>query len=414
MLEKLKFYTKYYTNSIINKLNPAQPLISEREPESDSLGRVWTYKNAYNRVEVVNRGTNLIVDLSSGIYFDIGDKLHGIGIEALRLKKLTNLLNYQPNPFYNINLFRRNIYLDLILEGNAFIYFDGSSLYNLPADEVKIVSDPITYIDHFEYGDDRIFFPNEIIHIKDNASNSIYRGSSRLMSADSSIQTLANMLDFQQGFFKNGAVPGLILKSPNILGTKIKQRIIAEWQSRYSPTTGGRRPVVLDGDLSVDRLNEDYNKLEFTESVTEKENKILEALGVPSILLDSGNNANILPNLKLFYLTTIIPIVEKVTTAFEFYFGYDLKLITQDIMALRPELRDEANWMTTLTNAGILTRNESREKLRMPKSNSPQADELIIPANVAGSAVSPGTEGGRPAEDDADNTQSDKQLKLVI
>lgn len=418
MLEKLKIYTRKITSSIIDKLNPAQPIIHRDEMESYSLGRVWTYKNAYEKVEVVNRGTNLIVDLSSGIYFDVGDKLHSVGQYNLRQKKLNSLVNFQPNPYYNINLFRRNIYLDLILEGNAFIYFDGSNLYNLPSEDVKIVSDPVTYVDHYEYQDEQIFKPYEIIHIKDNSSKSVFRGASRLMSANDSIKTLADMLDFQQNLFKNGAVPGLVLKSPNILGRVIKDRIVSEWQQRYNPKSGGRRPVVLDGGLDVGTLNVEYDKLDFSASVTEKEDIILEALGVPPILLKAGNNANILPNLKLFYITTIIPLVEKVTTAFEHFFGYDLKLITQNILALRPELRDEANYLTTLTNAGILTRNESREMIRKPPAEQDFADELILPANVAGSAASPNTQGGRPQEDNQNQDNSSvteaKQLKLII
>ena len=34
-------------------------------------------------------------------------------------------------------------------------------------------------------------------------------------------------------------------------------------------------------------------------------------MGVPPILLDGGNNANIRPNHRLYYLETILPIVEK-------------------------------------------------------------------------------------------------------
>ena len=45
-------------------------------------------------------------------------------------------------------------------------------------------------------------------------------------------------------------------------------------------------------------------------------------MGVPPILLDGGNNANIRPNHRLYYLETILPIVRKIGYAFERYFGF--------------------------------------------------------------------------------------------
>ena len=62
--------------------------------------------------------------------------------------------------------------------------------------------------------------------------------------------------NFQDNFFKNGAVPGLVLKSPNTLSEKIKERMLQAWISRYNPNTGGRRPLFLDGGLEVENLTE--------------------------------------------------------------------------------------------------------------------------------------------------------------
>jgi phage portal protein BeeE len=141
-----------------------------------------------------------------------------------------------------------------------------------------------------------------------------------------------------------------------------------------------------------------FNELDFVQSSKEQEAAILKALGVPPILLDSGNNANISPNLRMFYINTVLPLVTKVTQSFERYFGYDLKPVTQDVLALQPELRELANFHSTLVNAGIITRNESRAKLRYPYSDSEIADELVLPANVAGSAASANL-GGKPIEE---------------
>jgi hypothetical protein len=161
--------------------------------------------------------------------------------------------------------------------------------------------------------------------------------------------------------------------------------------------------MLLDGDFKLEPLSKfNFKELDFSESIILQEDAILKALGVPPVLLSAGNNANLNPNLRMFYLNTVMPLVGKVTEGFERYFGYDMKPITQDVLALQPELREIASFHSTLVNAGIITRNESREKLRFPEHDAEIADDLILPANIAGSAVNP-DEGGAPvANEDGD------------
>lgn len=386
------------------KLNPAQEeIMMDEGAEKSSEANRYSYVNAYEKLEVVSRGVNFLVDASSEIQFDIMSKLNGVSItdDQVRLKKLKTILNFKPNPYINADEFKRNIYMDIILEGDAFVYWDGAYLYNIPAKGMKIHTHPKTFIEMYEY--ERIKFkPNEIIHIRENSSRSIYRGTSRLKSADKSVSILHNMNEFQDSFFRNGTVPGLVLKTKNTLSRKIKDRIRADWIRLYNPKSGGRRPIILDSDFDIEDLgNSSFKELDFAESIVTQEKKILKAIGIPPILLDAGNNANISPNYRLFYTGTVIPLVIKVAQAFEVFFGYDLKPVYQDILALRPELRDEAAYYSTLVNAGIMTRNEARAKLRLEKSEQEFADELVLPANIAGSAVD-GTSGGRPAQDNTE------------
>ena len=404
-----------WKEKLLSKLNPAQEKIREIHGEElVSPISVYTYRNAYNNIEVVNRGANLLSECAAGIQVDVGDKITTITpvSKNMRAQKLHTLLNFQPNPYQDANSFFRYGYLDLILEGNFFIYFDGAHLYHLPATNVEIITDKRTFINSYKY-EEIVFQANEIIHVKENSSFSIFRGRSRLESASSSIETLQYMLNFQKSFFRNSAVPGLVLKSPNAIGKKIKERILEEWTSNFNPKTGGRRPVLLDGDLSIDKFTEDYDKLEFSESIKDLETKLLEALGVPEVLLASGNNANISPNLRMFYLNSVLPLTERLYSSLQIFFGYDLKAITQDVQALRPELKDIANYLTSLTNAGILTRNEARESIRFVKVEDDEtADQLIVPANVAGSAVNPG-EGGAPPKPEENASSSAKEFNVV-
>ena len=387
---------------IIEKLNPAQPEIRDDQGETQSTTiNSYSAYQVFNKIEVANRGVSLIVDSAAEFDFDIKEKIRGLGINPYSTgedkKKLINLLNFKPNPYKNIDSFRRNFYTYYILDGNIFIYFDGAGLYHLPASKVDIKTDSKTFVKGYTYGNTK-FDPEEIIHIKDNSAQSIYRGESRLLPALSSANLLSSMGSFQQNFFDNNAIPGIVLKTKNTLSRKVKDRILQEWMRDYNPKRGGKRPAILDGDFDIDSLGHtDFRELDFKDSIDVQETKILKALGIPPILLNSGNNANISPNIRMFYINTVLPIVDHLVKAMEFYFGYNIDSIKENILALRPELKEEAGYYSTFVNTGIMTINEAREKLRLEKSSEKHADELRIPANIAGSAANP-SEGGKPKQ----------------
>ena len=376
------------------KLNPAQYLdasVSERSREFTT-----SYERMYEQIEVVNRGVNMIVDDTAEIPLSISPQGAFPGVvSGVKRGKVDQLLNRSPNPFQDINSFKRNLITDYLLDGNIFVYYDGAHLYHLPADKVSVKADTKTYIDKYQL-QDIDYKVDEIIHIKENSFYSIYRGVSRLKPAMRTMQLVKDMREFQDNFFRNGAVPGLVLKSPNTLSEKIKERMIQSWTLRYRQDSGGRRPLILDGGLEIDSYsNTNFKELDFQNAIAEHEKVILKSLGVPPILLDSGNNANIRPNMRLYYLETILPIVRKINFGFSRYFGFNITEDVSNIPALQPELRDSAAYYTALVNGGIITINEARDQLGYETLEG--QDEIRVPQNIAGSATNP-DEGGRPSE----------------
>jgi HK97 family phage portal protein len=395
----MAWYNFWQNKDVEEKLNPAQPYFTEKTISSREP--TFSYERAYEDLEIVNRGVNMIVDDCAEIDVKVG--LQSLGnsvVKGIKRSRVNLLLNKEPNLFQDISTFRRNLITDYIIDGNVFIYFDGVHLYHLPASKMTIHASETTYIDKFTYNEAVNYSPSEIIHIKENSFYSIYRGVSRLKPALRTMVLMKNMRDFQDNFFKNGAVPGLVLKSPNTLSEKIKERMIQSWTARYRPDAGGRRPLILDGGIEVDSIsNVNFRELDFQAAISENEKIILKALGIPPIMLDSGNNANLRPNMRMYYLETILPIVQKINLALERYFGFELTEDVTEIPALQPELRDQAQYYSALVNTGIISPNEAREALNFELIEG--FDDLRVPANIAGSATNP-DEGGRPIEEGED------------
>lgn len=387
---------------LVEKLNPAQQWIAQGNPEAPSLEPDVSYLYYFETLEIVNRAVNILIDDTSEINYVVGmDKLVSMPTRSgLKRKTVDNLLNYQPNPFQDISTFRRNIITDLILDGNIFIYFDGQYLFHLPANKVVIKADEQTYVEKYVF-DNRIDYDfDEIIHVKDNSSKSLYRGISRLRPALRTMKLMSLMRDFQDNFFKNGAVPGLVIRTDDVLNQRIKDRMKQDWKQAYRPQSGGKNPMILDGGMTIDPISKvNFQELDFAGSIDSNEKTILKALGVPPILIDSGNNANIRPNHRIYYLETIIPMVQKITSAYQAFFGFEIYEDLVGIPALQPELRDEAAYYSTLVNGGIITPDEARVALGKEPLPDGSGSTIRVPANIAGSAADP-SQGGKPPEGD--------------
>lgn len=391
--------TTWFANTE-DKANPVQTTIAQDEGTTVTTDAKISYDIAYRDIEVINRGVSMIVSACAGLDYDVKEKLHEGARPNIRKNSLHQLLNVRPNPYQSSQEMRSLIFTDFLLDGNAFMYYDGQYLYHLPAKNVEIIPDSVKFISKFKYSSSKEdMLPHEIVYFKDISINSIYRGTSRLSGAERSITLVKKMQAFQEEFFNNGASFKMVLVTDNTLGESAKARTIANIVRTNGNTVGGgTRPVILDSGLKpvpMSGATNTFKDLDFDVSLKTHQVKILEALGVPPVLLDGGNQANISPNLRLFYLETVLPIVRKYVSAIELFTGYDVDVVTSNVSALQPELNQLGQYYQALVNGGIMKPNEAREELRLGKDEDPASDKLRIPANIAGSAANPSV-GGAP------------------
>jgi HK97 family phage portal protein len=393
----MSFLTKIMQSmGLREKLNPAQEVIYTQEGTNVNTTANVSYLTAFKTLESVHRGVSMVVGACASLDYDIKEKTHDGTYPGFRIKSLNTLLNQRPNPYQSTQEFRTNIFTDFLLEGNVFLYYDGAFLYHLPAAEVVIEPDEKTFVKGYTYNSQTPFDPYEIAHFKDLSGTSIYRGTSRLQAAQRNINILYKMQNFQETFFDNGAIPGFALGTENTLSQIAKDKTVANWMKNYSPKNGSRKPIIIDSGLKpLQLMTTTFKEMDFDISINRHNVKILETIGVPPVLLDGGNQANISPNLRLFYLETVLPIIRKFSSSLELMTGYNIDAVTSNVSALQPDLKDIAAYHVGLVNGGIITANEARTELRYEKDKDPESDKLRVPANIAGSAVQPNI-GGAP------------------
>ena len=396
------------------KLNPAQPSIASLEPFA-SPETIVDFEQAYREIEIIHRAVEMVISACVDTPLTITGNTPA--------KKVNKLLNIRPNPFEDRVRFFRRALLDFHLDGNAFFYYDGNDLYLLPANDVEVVPDPHTFVNHYNYlvsnqqssdffgynkqtrkSEAIRFEPHEIIHITSENTTSIFRGTSKLKPLLRLIELYYYMINFQRQFFKNNAIPGFVLTTDNILSKRVKERLLEGWRNSYTTIfDNARHPAILDGGLKIDQFSQvKFQELDFENSIERIQQDMAKALGVPYVLLKSGNNANIDANQKLFYQHTVMPILNQFCSAFMLFFnnGVQIKPDKLTIPALRPDERTQSIYYSTLVNTGIITPNEARVGLGFPSIDG--EDSIRVPQNITGSATD-ATQGGRPPNEESEN-----------
>lgn len=394
---------------IVTKLNPVQNIMKDLEPVSErSLRKPYTASLAYKEIGVLNRVTNMVIDGAAECNYEVGEQNKNItSYGTIKQVTLDKLLNTQPNPFMDISTFRRLVITDLLFEGCAYIYFDGSALYHIPAWNMEVVADSKKYINKFVFNGNVDLKVSEVIFIKDNSfshgATSQVSGQSRIQATLKSIDKMSKMQEFKEKFLDNGTVIGLILETDEVLNKKLKDRKQEELQLDYNPRTGQSTVLILDGGMKAKPYSQisSFRDLDFEADLKRYQSDICLTLGVPEVLIQGGNNANIRPNIDLFYYMTVIPMLKKFSSAVSFFFGFNLKPTLTDVTALTPDRDAEAKYLTSLVNNGIMMGNEARKELRLEPVDDESMNTIRIPANVAGSATGvSGQEGGKPKTED--------------
>lgn len=390
---------------ITEKLNPAQQIIRDYEPNSErTITQPYTASRAYNSVGLLNRVINMVIDSAAECDYEIAEgSSNSASYGSVKKAQLLKLLNTQPNPYMDASTFRRLLITDLLFEGAAYIYFDGASLYHMPAWNMEVIADSKKYINKFRFNGNQDIDVSKIIFIKDNAfahgGATQISGQSRVQATLGSITKMAQMQEFKEKFLDNGTVIGLILETDEVLNKKLKERKEQELQLNYNPRTGQSTVLILDGGMTAKPYSQisSFKDLDFSTDIARYQSEVCLTLGVPELLIQGGNNANIRPNIDLFYYMTIIPMLKKLTSAMSFYFGFKVYPTTNDVVALSPDRDSEAKYITSLVNNGIMTGNEGRKELRLDPIDSDEMNKIRIPANIAGSSTGvSGQEGGRP------------------
>lgn len=364
-------------------------------------------REGYKENAVVYRCVNEIANGAAAVKFNAYyDK------EKVENHPILRLLS-RPNPRKAGVEYFQALYAYILLSGNSYGVRVGPNnqppreLYLLRPDRVRIVQGNTEIPKAYEYiinGQVRQTYPveqdgsSEIKHfLLWNPLDDFY-GLSPLNAAALDVDQHNLSAQHNVGLLMNGARPSgaLIFKPKDETGMTIqltesqRQQLVSDMENRFTGTKNVARPLLLEGDFDWKEMGLSPKDMDFLELKNMAARDIALCFGVPGQLVgvpDSQTYANVAEARLALYEETIIPMLRRVESDLNewltpLYNEQSLRIEydIDSIPAIAERRRRVYENVIGGVNAGIISRNEARERLGLPQVEG--ADELYIPANL--------------------------------
>ena len=344
---------------------------------------------------------NAVVATSSGEYEDFNGPLG----QLLR----------QPNPDWTTVDLIENITEQLLIYGNAYLYFQRAGVggSNARINEIHLLmpsnvtiktgSGPnsINGVEYYKLdrgGKDVHLSPSDVAHIKlpnqsTGAKTGLLYGVSPLAVLKNDAILDAMLSDLSANFIKRGAVPsGLLKLNRRVSSQEDADEVRNRWRSTFSGKRGQFNVAILDSDSAYEPLQALPKDLALEPTRNEVVARICGALGVPPIIV--GTNLGLMrstySNYKQAQQSYIDETITPLANRLERFLNLKLvpnfsgnaivKIDTSNSPAYIEAENDKVKRIKALFDSGIISLNEARQDLNYDPIDA--GDIRRTPSNI--------------------------------
>lgn len=319
-----------------------------------------------------------------------------------------HLLTVQPNQRMGAMAFWEAVAFNLVYHGNAYIHTPriGSrvvGLYPLPKTQVQKELMPggeVAYLFWFD-GKWVEFASSEILHIHGPGNGLI--GLSPFDHARSTAALAKGADQYASDFFRMGGTGGGVLELDKLL-TKEQRTALAERMTSQDASQGAHRVRILEAGMKYQRTQLTPTEMQVLEARKHSVSEIARFFGVNTALINGDVGTQLGSSVEQiflgFYSQTIAPYSRRICSALlvalltpaearEYRFAHDFDAL------MIGDMKAKAEYYTRLVAGGLMTPNEARKRLGLPRSTDPNADALVMQsgmttvANIGLAAPSP-------------------------
>lgn len=309
------------------------------------------------------------------------------------------LLKYRPNTWQTPNEFKSAMQLQVLLHGNAYaqvIRSAGRVIGLVPL--LSVMVNPrldldtlkMTYQVTERNGTSRMLQGNEVLHLRDLSMDSV-KGLSRVHLALNVIDIARDADTASSNLFKTGVMAGGAIEAPKGFSDTAYTRMQQSLTGNYSGAANIRKWMLLEEGAKANQFAMSAADAQLMEQRNQLIADVARVFDTPRplLMMDETSWGSGIEQLGIYY----------VQYGLQPWFvmweqGLERALLTNDEVGalsikaneralLRGTLNDQAAYLSKALGAGgqapIMTQNEARDILDMPRSDDPVADQLRNP-----------------------------------
>jgi len=309
----------------------------------------------------------------AGLPFHLYRRLAGGGKEIAREHPLYRLLHTQPNSWQTSFEWREQMMLHLLSHGFALdekVYTGGaiSEIVPLHPSRVKteqLENNRLRYTYREASGSSTVYTQDAVMSVRGMSDDGV-NGMSTIELARDAIG-LARACEIHGAtFFGNGARPGVILSTDQMLSPEAAENTRNQWERAHRGADRSNRTAVLQGGLKVSELGGNNQESQFLEARRFQVEEVCRLFGVPPHLvgdLTRSSFSNIEQQSLDFLTNGLMPYLRRIESSIardllegddEYFAEFDTRGV------LRADAAGRASYYNTMWNLGVLSVNEIR------------------------------------------------------
>lgn len=343
---------------IADVLNGLSPLVN---------GKTISRKQAMS-IPVVTKSVNWIASAIASLPIKMYRRTDKGYIEIYDDYRLPLLNNYSGNCM-TANDLKRQVIIDLLLEGNGYAYI--SKLGNKIEKLSYIPTSKLTYtesVDNIDkivnvWVDGKQVQDYNVFRLVNNTKNGI-SGVGFISDCQDLLSTILSSLQYENNSISSGVRRGF-LKSKSKLDKDKMDELKQAWKRLTSPSQSD--VLVLNAGIEFEDASNTATESQLSQNKTINMHQILAYFGLPTNFFEGANSDAYLTAVRI----AVIPIVKQLVNALNNYLlleseKQDLKFDIDTSEILRINANERYNAYQTGLNSGILTIDEVRRMENLP------------------------------------------------
>jgi HK97 family phage portal protein len=353
--------------------------------------------NSYNTADVVFSCVGYAADVASQVVFNIYEEKGGKKVPTQN-KQLQAWLA-QPNPFLSMSELIHVYIQSYLLGGNAYLTFEkvGKNIESWVLDPTKmvVVPDPKKYIAGYTFDDTIAYKPEEVIAFKNLTATNMYYGESYIKPLVDMLSIEGYGVDDLKSYYNNSLIAQGIFTSDMGLTTSQVESLRRQFEQLYGQGGSARYGhLIAPNNLTWKPIKSNPKDAMLLESLKLSEDRIYKVFRLSRALLGeqiSGNNANIKDMKKNYVNNFIRPLLFRMLKHWETFFKRVFKNNTitietdySNIPEISQVFDERVDNVRIGISTGVISIDEGRDLLNLPKVNGKYTDSYFSPAYLLG------------------------------